>query len=135
MAACPWPTSPPPTRGPIGTLSAAKCSWSRNAVRRKWGVGKLKHNATYFAQSRECCGSCGADPLVCAGRPRPAARNSDISIVQRANRPTGASAADQGVRPTIRAEWPPGSKVSDIELKHAPPLQLVCLQRWGGLQL
>src|ERR1035441_9633776 len=36
-----------------------------------------------------------------------------------------------GVRPTIRAEWPPGSKVSDIELKHAPPLQLVCLAKVG----
>src|ERR1039458_2982515 len=68
------------------------------------------------------------------GTPASRSRNNDISIVQGANRPTGASAADQGVRPTIRAEWPPGSKVSDIELKHAPPLQLVCLQRWGGLQ-
>src|ERR1035438_5146912 len=47
----------------------------------------------------------GADPLVRAGRPRPAAGAKDISIMQSASRPTGASAADQAVRPTIPRGW------------------------------
>jgi hypothetical protein len=33
-----------------------------------------------------------------------------------AERPTGGSAADQGVRPTVCAEYSPASKVSDIGL-------------------
>jgi hypothetical protein len=40
-----------------------------------------------------------ADPLVRAGPPGPASSNSVLTPT----RPTGASAADQGVRPTIRA--------------------------------
>ena len=37
------------------------------------------------------------------GTPSSRCRANDISIMQSANRPTGASAADQGVRPTIPA--------------------------------
>src|ERR1017187_9014165 len=99
MAACPWPTSPPPTRGPIGTLSAAKCSWSRNAVRRKWGVGKLKHNATYFAQSRECCGSCGADPLVGGGPPAPRGPKQQNHLGEAGKRAGGGAARGPGGPP------------------------------------
>jgi hypothetical protein len=65
----------------------------------------------------------GADPLVGVpsgpGRPRPAAGTTTISLLQGASRPTGASAADQGVRPTKplgTASLRPASK-----LKHAPP--------------
>src|ERR1035441_5474758 len=47
----------------------------------------------------------GADPLVLAGRPRPAAGAKDISIIQSASRPTGASPADPGGRPTIPRGW------------------------------
>src|ERR1017187_8444237 len=35
------------------------------------------------------------------GTPSSRSRNNGVSIVQGASRPTGASAADQGVRPTI----------------------------------
>src|ERR1019366_5362336 len=40
-------------------------------------------------------------PPVPRGTPSSRCRNNDISILQDAGRPTGASAADQGVRPTI----------------------------------
>src|ERR1035438_247977 len=60
----------------------------------------------------ECWRVGGADPLVRAGRPRPAAATISVSILRGAGRPTGASAADQGVRPTICAESSPGSKLS-----------------------
>ena len=45
----------------------------------------------------DCFG--GADPLVRAGPPGPA-RRSKIKRLRRRDRPTGASAADPGVRPT-----------------------------------
>src|ERR1035438_7659502 len=60
----------------------------------------------------ECWRVGGADPLVRAGRPRPAAATISVSILQGASKPTRASAADQGVRPTICAESSPGSKLS-----------------------
>jgi hypothetical protein len=41
--------------------------------------------------------ACGADPLVRAGPPGPALRG----FVDFSSRPTRASAADQGVRPTL----------------------------------
>jgi hypothetical protein len=44
------------------------------------------------------CMNCGADPLVHAGPPGPAVANG-INIRPDTKRPTGASAADQGVRP------------------------------------
>ena len=39
------------------------------------------------------------------GTPSSRRRANDISIMQSASRPTGASAADQGVRPTIPRGW------------------------------
>src|ERR1019366_8006478 len=70
----------------------------------------LSPNVTYFSQFRKCGGSCGADPPVGVasgpGRPRPAARDNWISTLQGANRPTGASSAVQGDRPTIDASSP-----------------------------
>jgi stage II sporulation protein D len=45
----------------------------------------------------------GADPLVRAGRPRPAGGQASDSE-EGAKRPTGGSAADQGVRPTIPSD-------------------------------
>jgi stage II sporulation protein D len=48
----------------------------------------------------EYLASGGADPLVRAGRPRPAAGQASDSV-EGAQRPTRGSAADQGVRPTM----------------------------------
>ena len=67
-----------------------------------------------------CCRIGGADPLVCAGRPRPALclKNQALATV---GRPTRGSAADQGVRPTIYADarkWENYAALGTI----APPL-------------
>ena len=53
----------------------------------------------------------GAEPLVCADPPGPAllSKNQAAAIV---SRPTGGSAADQGVRPTICAEYSLGENHS-----------------------
>src|ERR1035438_10656641 len=39
MAPPPYPTSPPPTPAPIGTPSAARCSWNPKPGNRKPGTG------------------------------------------------------------------------------------------------
>src|ERR1035437_4331431 len=87
--------------------------WGRLRSRRRVGNPKVapvnnrraacKANATRFFHCRQCCGSCGADPLVCAGRLRPASGTNGVSVLQGASRPTGAAAGVQGGRPTIYA--------------------------------
>ena len=59
----------------------------------------LKGNVTYFAEKVEFCVNCGADPLVRAGRPRPAlsSKNQAPAIIEE---PARGPAADEGVRPT-----------------------------------
>src|ERR1035438_10236432 len=47
----------------------------------------------------------GAGPRGPGGTPAPRCRPNDICPVHGASRPTGASAADQGVRPTIPRGW------------------------------
>src|SRR5580765_4489981 len=64
----------------------------------------------------------GADPQVRAGRPRPAVRQRHQPLA-RCERPTGASAADRGVRPTNYADCPLLGKLSDIGRKRLPHLQ------------
>ena len=60
-------------------------------------------NATYFGSRRPFCTNCGADPLVRAGPPGPAFRQRNQHHPH-CGEPTGASAADRGVRPTINAD-------------------------------
>jgi hypothetical protein len=57
------------------------------------------NNATYIAGKVGFCANCGADPLVRAGRPRPALL-SENQVSSAEGRPTRGSAADEGVRPT-----------------------------------
>jgi hypothetical protein len=56
-------------------------------------------NVTYFAGKVGFCVNCGADPLVRAGRPRPAlaSKNQAPAIIEE---PARGPAADEGVRPT-----------------------------------
>src|SRR5580765_4344572 len=61
----------------------------------------------------------GADPQVRAGRPRPAVRQRHQPLA-RCERPTGASAADRGVRLTNCAGCPLWGKASDIGLPACP---------------
>jgi hypothetical protein len=61
------------------------------------------------------CMNCGADPPVRAGPPGPALCQGHQSHPA-TNRPTGASAADQGVRPTIYADVRLLGKLSGIGL-------------------
>ena len=60
-------------------------------------------------------------PIGMVGRTRPSARDALVPLFARrikhlrhCGRPTRASAADQGVRPTICAEWSRVSKLSGI---------------------
>ncbi len=62
-------------------------------------------NATYFAQGMVMPRQWWGGPPGPRGTSPSRGRNNDMGILQGAGRPTGASAADQGVRPTIN---PPG---------------------------
>jgi hypothetical protein len=59
-------------------------------------------NATYFSQDCESDRNCG--PSGPRGSAWTRSRDNDINILQRARRPTRASAAVQGDRPTIKAD-------------------------------
>ena len=70
---------------------------SRDAARHECSWPAAAGKDRYENRRRHCPG--GADPLVRAGSPGPAVAHS-IKVRRGADRPTGASAADQGVRPT-----------------------------------
>ena len=81
--------------------------------------GRLQLNATYFAYGRRTCIISGADALV---RCRPPGRLFDGGkrLIPLGKSGTRASRADQGVRPTINAEFHLFGKVSDIGLQPSP---------------
>ena len=70
-------------------------------------------NAPYISPNVGFCINCGADPLVCAGRPRPAVRSKN-QVLPQPGRPARGPAADEGVRPTKEPRqnkldiWPEG---------------------------
>src|SRR5471030_2919473 len=79
------------------------------------GVGGagIQPNVTWFSQDCESCTNCGADPPGPRGSPW--TRFSPTESASSAKgKPTRASAADQGVRPTINADCPILTKPSDI---------------------
>ncbi len=59
----------------------------------------LRNAAKFLRELRILRKSCGGPGGPC-GTPSSRSRNNDIRILQGASRPTGASAADQGVRLT-----------------------------------
>ena len=95
----------------------------RNIFTRSGPAG-WQPNATRFFDYRVCRETGGADPPGPRGTPSSRSRNNGVSIWQGASRPTGASAADRGVRPTIyglatrpeRVEYP---ETSGVELRYA----------------
>jgi hypothetical protein len=72
--------------------------WDENPATTCSGAG-WHPNVTYFAGKVGFCVNCGADPLVRAGRPRPAlaSKNQAPAIIEE---PARGPAADEGVRPT-----------------------------------
>src|ERR1039457_1247961 len=62
----------------------------------------LMPNAASFSQTWDSCSNGGADPLVRAGRPRPALLSKNQALPE-AGRPARGPAADEGVRPTTYA--------------------------------
>ena len=67
-------------------------------------MGQTLGQTASFRQNNQVIGDC---PRFGPSRFRSRFRNNDISILQDAGRPTGASAADQGVRPTNRSRQMP----------------------------
>src|SRR5579862_3133546 len=61
----------------------------------------------------------GADPLICAGRPRPALLSKDQQLVRDIEAGLGASRGP-GVRPTIYAAGPKGANLCGIGPKAVP---------------
>src|ERR1700692_3104335 len=57
----------------------------------------------------------GADPLICAGRPRPALLSKDQQLARYNGAGLGAGSGP-GVRPTIYAAAPKGAKLCGIGL-------------------
>src|ERR1017187_7944188 len=85
-------------------------------------------NAAYFflpelqIQRKWWCGPPGP-----RGTPSSRCRNNDISTLQGVSRPTGASAADQGVRPTKQVRLPAAEKsMRPLAEAPAPPTWFFC---------
>src|ERR1039457_5953461 len=92
----------------------------------------LKPKAASFSQTWDSCSNGGADPLVRAGRPRPALLSKNQALPE-AGRPARGPAADEGVRPAsarppvndARPAPPPDSPdVLRKTARRAPPLGL-----------
>src|SRR5476651_459170 len=78
-----------------------------------FGGAGIQPNVTWFSQDCESCTNCGADPPGPRGSPW--TRFSPTESASSAQgKPTRASAADQGVRPTINADCPILTKPRDI---------------------
>ena len=83
-------------------------------------IGKLKPNATYSEQGKGMPRDWWSGPPGPRGTPPSRCRHNGVSISRGANRPTGASAADGGVRPNIYPGARQTGKVSGIGLKPTP---------------
>ena len=84
-----------------------------------WAVGQASACATYFAYGRRTCIISGADALV-RGRPPGRLFDGGKRLIPLGKSGTRASRADQGVRPTINAEFHLFGKVSEIGASALP---------------
>ena len=122
-----WKPSPLGTPARIGCL-AERHSSNQNGEKSR----RLKPNAASFFNTWDSCSNGGADPLVRAGRPRPALLSKNQALPE-PGRPARGPAADEGVRPTIYADARLWEKLAALgfslaeahrRLKSAPPRQL-----------